>query len=138
VLDKDRSCFRHGSPADTAADRDTHASGLALERSEDKLVPRLQHVEAGPVEVWQRLKDEGGGVGGIGNAILLAGKQSGQLGCKLAIKFRLAVLPDGLFFKHRLTSCSALAPLLSHQAHSETSQNPATGTEHNTTTGYIP
>jgi len=63
--------------ADALAERDAHASRLALERPEDKLLP-TQEVEAGPVQLGQAVIDRGRGVRGIGDRVGFTAQQRVQ------------------------------------------------------------
>src|SRR5690606_4473573 len=65
-----------------------HASGLALERSDDQLLIALE-IESDPVEVGQRVKQQRAGVGGIGDEVVLAREQAFQLARQALVVARL-------------------------------------------------
>ena len=64
--------------ADTTTEGDAHAGHLALERAEHQLAI-LRQIEAGPVQIGQLVKQEGGKLRGIGDEVALAAKQCLQL-----------------------------------------------------------
>ncbi len=69
--------FSGGGAADAAAQRDAGAGGQPLEGADDKGLV-LQEIKAGPVEARQALENQGGRVGGIGDAVRLAAKERGE------------------------------------------------------------
>ena len=74
--------------ADSSAERDAYAGDLPLEGAEHEFTC-AQEIEAGPIEVGQRLEKQRGQIGSVGEAIALAGVQTGQLFLQVAIKRRL-------------------------------------------------
>ncbi len=67
-----------GDPADTFAERDTDACRFSLEGTDDELVA-IEEIEADPVHLRQRVKHQGGQIGGIGDTVGFAGDQRGGL-----------------------------------------------------------
>src|SRR5690349_20245756 len=80
----DRAPLAGGGAADALAERDAHARGLALERSQDEL-PVLHPVEAHPVEVGQGVEDQRGKLRRVGGEIALALEERSRLGEELAV-----------------------------------------------------
>ena len=72
-----RAGARRGA-ADALVQRDADAGGQALERTDHKF-PAVVEIEADPVEVGQGVVDQRGEVGGVGDAVGLAGQQSARL-----------------------------------------------------------
>ena len=66
---------RRGGAAHALAERDADAGRAALERAEHQLAADVA-VEAGPVEVGQRLEDQRGGIGHVGDRVGLARDQA--------------------------------------------------------------
>jgi hypothetical protein len=75
--DKRLSAGNRGA-ADAATRRNAGASGVALKWAQNEFILRMQKIEASPVDVRQRGKDQRCGVGGIGDEIPFAGQQPGE------------------------------------------------------------
>jgi hypothetical protein len=105
IFDHKRLPACYGGAADAASDLDAHASRLALKWPEDQFAGFLQEIEAGPVQAGQRLEDQRGGVGGIGDRVALAMQQARKLTAQLVIEGWLVILFDALCREHVPTSC---------------------------------
>ena len=69
--------------------RDAHAGGLALERADHQL-GAVEEIEADPVELRQRVVDQRGKIGRVGDAVALAVQQRARLPGQLCVLLRLA------------------------------------------------
>src|SRR5690606_7213026 len=78
-----------GGAAYALVERDADAGRLALERA-DHQFGAVEEVEADPVEPRQGVVDQSGQVGGVGDAVALAGDQRARLFGELRILFGLA------------------------------------------------
>ena len=65
-----------------------NAGRQALERADDEL-GAIEEIEAGPVEVGQGVEQQGGEVGGVGDAVTLAVQQAFGLRQQLQVLRRL-------------------------------------------------
>ena len=83
-----------GGAAHALAERDAHAGRQALERTDHQLGAVVE-IEADPVEVGQRVVDQRRQVGGVGDAVALAGQQAARLLGELGVLLGLGAAEGG-------------------------------------------
>src|SRR5690348_16929168 len=95
--------LRRGRSADALAERNAHARGLALERTEHELLA-AQPVEARPVEIGERMEDERREVRGIRGAVALALEKRARERAQLLVERGRGLLLGTGRREHRGTS----------------------------------
>jgi len=88
IRNDDRSALPGSGAADAFTDRNPHARRFALERSQNKFVS-LQEVKPGPIQVWKRVIDQCGSIGGVGDQVPLIREQARQLGAQFLVELSL-------------------------------------------------
>jgi hypothetical protein len=89
VPDHLRLARRRRRAADALADRDAHAGGLALERTDHEL-GAVEQIEAAPVDRRYRVPDERREIRGVGDQIALARQKALRLLGELGVLVGLA------------------------------------------------
>jgi len=84
VGDNDGFVADGGGAADAAAERNAGTGGEALERAQNEGFA-LQEIKPGPVEAGEAGINQGGGVGGVGDWVGLAGEDGAELGQQVFI-----------------------------------------------------
>ena len=85
VRDNGRDALCRRRATDALAQRDAHAGGPALKWPEHEFAVFLK-VEAGPVQIGKRMKDQRREVRRVGDQIALAGEQAGKLRRELIVE----------------------------------------------------
>lgn len=86
-------------PTDSAAQWNTHASGFALKRPQHQLLTIVK-IETGPIQLGQRVENQGTQVCGIRDAVVFARQKPTGLGDKFGIQPGFGVGGNGSGFKH--------------------------------------